>query len=183
LSTAVSALAYQAAQFDGESSEFPFYFYPYQSTTLGHGRGANLPWLQELPDTMTSAIWGSWAEINPATAQAMGVNQGDLIRIHSRHGSIEAPALFYPGIRPDVIAMPIGQGHTDYGRYASQRGTNPLSILAPLFDTESGALASGATRIRVEPLRVPGTLVLLEQPGMNPGNELLSIEKTRASKG
>jgi len=176
-------LTYQPPQFDGEASEFPLYFYPYPSPALGHGRGADLPWLQELPDTMTSAIWGSWAEINPATAKALNIKQGDMIRLHSRHGSIDAPALHYPGLRPDVIAMPIGQGHTDYGRYASQRGTNPLSILAPLFDRESGALASGATRIRVEPLNVPGKLVLLEQPGAKPGNELLSIGRTRASQG
>lgn len=183
LTPSFPALTYQPAEFDGEASEFPLYFYPYPSPALAHGRGANLPWLQELPDTMTSAVWGNWVEINPATAQGMGIKQGDMIRIHSRHGSIDAPALHYPGLRPDVIAMPMGQGHSDYGRYASQRGTNPLSILAPLFDRESGALASGATRIRVEPLKLPGKLILLEQPGAKPGNELLSIERTRASKG
>ncbi len=63
------------------------------------------------------------------------------------------------------------------------RGTNPLSILSPLFDKESGALASGATRVRLEPLKVRGKLVLLEQPGAQPGNELLSIERTRVSNG
>ncbi|MEP7153641.1 MAG: molybdopterin dinucleotide binding domain-containing protein, partial [Nitrospira sp.] len=132
---------YEPAQFEGEATEFPLHFYPYPSQTLGQGRGANLPWLQELPDTLTSAIWGSWIEINPATARSYGIRQGDMVRVHSPHGSVDAPALHYPGIRPDVVAMPIGQGHTDYGRYASHRGANPLSILAPLFDTESGALA------------------------------------------
>ena len=132
---------------------------------------------------MTSALWGSWVEINPKTAKAMGIKQGDLVRLHSRHGSVEAAALLYPGLRPDVVAMPMGQGHTNYGRYASQRGTNPLSILSPLFDKESGALASGATRVRLEPLKVRGKLVLLEQPGAQPGNELLSIERTRVFNG
>ncbi len=175
--------AYEPAQFDGDVRDFPLHFYPYPSQTLGQGRGANLPWLQELPDTLTSAIWGSWVEINPATARSYGIRQGDMVRVHSPHGSIDAPALHYPGIRPDVIAMPIGQGHTDYGRYASHRGANPLSILAPLFDAESGALALGATRIRLEPLAVPGNLVLLEHPGTNAGTDLLSIEKPHRAGG
>lgn len=174
---------YEPAQFEGEATEFPLHFYPYPSPTLGQGRGANLPWLQELPDTLTSAVWGSWVEINPATARSYGIRQGDMVRVHSPHGSIDAPALHYPGIRPDVIAMPIGQGHIDYGRYASHRGANPLSILAPLFDGESGALAFGATRIRLEPLAVPGNLVLLEHPGTKAGTDLLSIEKPRRAKG
>ncbi|ULA67796.1 MAG: 4Fe-4S Mo/W bis-MGD-type domain-containing protein [Nitrospira sp.] len=175
----VAPVDYQPAQFDGEAAEFPLYLYPYPSPTLGHGRGANLPWLQELPDTMTSAVWGSWIEINPATAHAMRIQQGQLVRIHSRHGSLDAPAVLYPGLRPDVVAMPIGQGHTNYGRYAARRGPTPLTILAPLFDKESGALAIGATRVRAEPLSGRGNLVLLEKPGTTPagGSELLSIER------
>ncbi|ULA58705.1 MAG: 4Fe-4S Mo/W bis-MGD-type domain-containing protein [Nitrospira sp.] len=178
-----SAANYQPPQFDGEAVDFPLYFYPYPAPSLGQGRGANLPWLQELPDTMTSAVWGSWIEINPATAQAMGIQQGELVRIHSRHGSVDAPAVHYPGLRPDVIAMPIGQGHTDYGRYAARRGANPMTILAPLFDKKSGALAIGATMVRAEPLHVPGHLILLEKPGTTAGggSDLISIERPRSS--
>ncbi len=171
------SVTYGSAAFDGESDEFPLFFYPYPSPALGHGRSADIPWLQELPDTMTSALWGSWIEVNPSTAKAMNIQQGDLVRLYSRHGSLEAAAVLYPGLRPDVIAMPMGQGHTNYGRYASDRGTNPLSILAPLFDKESGALASGGTRVRLEPLKVPGKLIRLEQPGTQAGSELLSIER------
>ncbi|HNA84793.1 MAG TPA: molybdopterin-dependent oxidoreductase [Nitrospira sp.] len=179
-----SAVEYRPPEFDGDASEFPFYLYPFAAPHLGQGRGANLPWLQELPDTMTSAVWGSWIEINPATAQAMGIQQGALVRLHSRHGSLEAPALHYPGLRPDVIAMPIGQGHTDYGRYAARRGANPMTILAPLFDKQSGALAIGATRVRAEPLNVPGTLILLEKPGTTAAgsSDLISIERPPSSK-
>ncbi|MGC3974499.1 MAG: molybdopterin-dependent oxidoreductase [Nitrospira sp.] len=174
-----SAVDYQPPQFDGDASEFPLYLYPYPAPNLGYGRGANLPWLQELPDTMTSAVWGSWVEINPATAQSMGIQQGQLVRLQSRHGSVDAPAVHYPGLRPDVIAMPIGQGHTDYGRYAARRGPNPMTILAPLFDKKTGALAIGATRVRAEPLNVPGSLILLEKPVTTAGGsaDLISIER------
>ena len=36
--------------------------------------------------------------------------------------------LFYPAIRPDVLAIPFGQGHSAYGRYAENRGVNPADL-------------------------------------------------------
>jgi hypothetical protein len=55
----------------------------------------------------------------------------------------------YPGIRPDVIAMPFGQGHTAYGRYAQGRGANPASILSAHFN-EAGDLAFACMKVKVE---------------------------------
>ena len=69
--------------------------------------------------------------------------------MQSASGSIRAPVFLYPGIRPDLIAMPIGQGHTHYGRYAKDRGVNPIQILAPKTDTQTGALAWAATRVKI----------------------------------
>ena len=52
-------------------------------------------------------------------------------------------------IMPDVIAMPIGQGHSEYGRYAKDRGVNPIEILSPEVEATTGNLASSATRVNV----------------------------------
>ena len=71
------------------------------------------------------------------------------MEVSSRHGSVRAPALISPGIAPDVIAMPVGQGHERFGRYASNRGANPLKILAPVVEPETQSLAWAATRVRV----------------------------------
>jgi len=45
------------------------------------------------------------------------------------------------GVRPDVAAMPLGNGHTSYGRYARNIGAHALSLLSPAQDAASGALA------------------------------------------
>ncbi len=50
---------------------------------------------------------------------------------------------------PDVIAMPIGQGHSEYGRYAKHRGVNPIAILSPEMEPYTGDLASSATRVKI----------------------------------
>ncbi|MED5461972.1 MAG: hypothetical protein VYC03_05080, partial [Pseudomonadota bacterium] len=85
------------------------------------------------------------------------------LRVTSTQGTIEAPAILFPAIMPEVIAMPIGQGHEEFGRYASKRGVNPIQILAPSVDVDSGGLATGATRVsiavtgrRAEPVKIGG---------------------------
>ena len=45
--------------------------------------------------------------------------------------------------------MPVGQGHTNFTRYASNRGVNPISILAPATIAETGTLAWSATRVKI----------------------------------
>lgn len=144
-----------APQFDGESAGFAFYFLPYASQAFRDGSLAGLPWLQEMPDALTTAMWSSWVEINLQTAKRLGIQQGDLLEVESQHGKLRAAAMLSPGIAPDVLAMPIGQGHSNFGRYASDRGSNPLSILAAATDSETGALAWAATRVRLSKVGGP----------------------------
>jgi len=117
----------------------------YEHAALGTGDFANLPSLQELPDPLTSVIWGSWVEINPHTAASLGVNDGDLVEIATDHGSVRAPAVLYPAIRPDVIAMPFGQGHTNHGRYANGRGGNVFELNP--FGAPGEAIAAKVTKV------------------------------------
>ena len=139
-------------QFEGDPEDYPFYLYPYSSIVLSDGRGANLPWLQETPDPMTTVQWGTWVEINPKTAASLGVSDNDVVQVESPYGTLEAPVVIYPGIRPDMVAIPVGQGHQDYGRYAQAvSGSNPLVLVAPVTDPNTGALAWGATRVRLKP--------------------------------
>ncbi|HSF82115.1 MAG TPA: molybdopterin-dependent oxidoreductase [Anaerolineales bacterium] len=139
-------------QFDGNPEEYPFHLYPYSSIVLTDGRGANLPWLQETPDPMTTVQWGMWVELNPQTAETLGVGDNDIVMIESPYGTLEASVVIYPGIRPDVVAIPVGQGHQDYGRFAQAvSGSNPLKLLAPMTDPDTNSLAWGATRVRLKP--------------------------------
>ncbi|MCH7719329.1 MAG: hypothetical protein IIB21_07645 [Chloroflexi bacterium] len=148
-------------QFAGppESAGETFHLVPFSSTSLGEGQGAHLPWMQATPDPVTSATWETWVEINHRVAERMKIKEGDLVRVISAHGGnglsaagITAIAYPHPGVPPDVVSIPLGQGHRTGGRYAEGRGGNALSILAPRFDSETGALAWGATRVRIEKL-------------------------------
>ncbi len=149
LKMAEQLLPSRTAVFEGNDKEYPFYLVIYPHHGLGDGRHANLPWMQELPDPMTSVTWGSWLEVNPKTAGALGIKQGDFIAVESPFGMITLQAYLYPGIRPDMVAVAVGQGHTHLGRYAKNRGVNPIDILPYKEDPRTGSVALNSTRVKL----------------------------------
>ena len=138
-----------ARPFAGDAAGMPYMLHIFPSAAFADGRSAHLPWLQEMPDPMTTVMWGSWVEINPETAHTMEIHEGDVLTIRSAHGLIELPAFLYPGLRPDVIAIPAGQGHTQFGRYAQNRGENPLRISQSALDATTGAVLQTAVRVGI----------------------------------
>ena len=159
-------VAFTAPQFDGEAAEYPFHFLPYSSNAFLDGSLAHLPWLQEMPDPLTSAMWSSWVEINPVTAEQLGIGQGDVVEVASAHGTLRTGAVISPGIAPDLVAMPAGQGHRTFTRYASGRGESPVDLLAPVTDAATGSLAWAATRVRVSRVGPPDGRVILFAGGL-----------------
>ncbi len=113
----------------------------YFSPALGDGRGANKPWLQELPDPVTKIAWQTVVEMHPETAKKLGLEEGELATVETKQGSVTAPVYLFIGIRPDTVAIATGRGHTAYGRYANGCGVNPMSLLPVSEDSRSGAFA------------------------------------------
>ncbi|GBD11273.1 Menaquinone reductase, molybdopterin-binding-like subunit [bacterium HR23] len=141
-----------APQFAGEEGEFPFHLVPFTPLGIHDGRGAHLPWLQAIPDGTTTVAWQTWVEIHPERAKELGIAEGDWVEVTSPRGSIRALAYLHPAIPPEVVAVPFGFGHAGMGRWANGRGANVFRILAPLTDSETGAFAWSATRVRIRRL-------------------------------
>jgi len=157
-----TALNSRPAKFAGDKGTYPLYLLLYPQAGHLDGRGANLPWLQELPDPISTVVWGSWVEINPVTAKKIGVKEGDQVKVRSPYGEVKAFVYPYPGIRPDTVAMPIGQGHKLYGRYAEGRGVNPIEIIPAVADKGSGAMALNCTRVNIKRFDGLGRMVKIE---------------------
>ncbi len=126
-----------------------FFLFPFMSPILSDGSGANKPWLQEVPDPTTTVMWNSWVEINPTTADQLGIKDDDVVKLTTPAGQIEAVVYRYPAIHPATLGIPYGQGHTAYGRYAQDRGINPNNLVVV---TINGAddLAFRATKVQIE---------------------------------
>ncbi len=130
------------------NTEFPFHLLPTPRLGLLDGRHADLPWLQELPDQISTVVWDSWAEIHPDTAARLQISEGDVVNIESLQGQLRVKVVVFAGMHPDAVAVPLGQGHT-VGRYAKGVGVNPFAILSPLYDEASGELAMYSTRVKI----------------------------------
>ena len=120
-------------------------FYAAPSVRFFDGRGANRPWLCEVPDPLTKIAWQSPVWVNPQTLKQHGLKQGDVLELKSQWGTLEAPAYETEGVRPGVLLMSLGQGHEKFGRYADGMGTNPVKILPPQTEPVSGSPLFGVS--------------------------------------
>jgi anaerobic selenocysteine-containing dehydrogenase len=148
--------------FHGDEGEDSFYLHLYLSGLLSDGRGANQPWLQGSPDPMTTVSWQTCVEIHPQAARKLGVQDGDIVQVVSPEGELEAPVYVYPAIRPDTVAIAFGQGHAEYGRYARNRGANPMRLVGTQTDQTGAGLAWAALRVQVRPTGKRIALALFE---------------------
>ena len=77
-----------------------------------HSRSANCKWLSEI-------FHDNPAWINPASADRLGIGDGDRIKVRSSVGALETIARVTPAVVPGTIAISHHCGHWEYGRYAS----------------------------------------------------------------
>jgi len=93
----------------------------YQKISIGHGGAwSNNPWLQEMPDPITRAVWDNYACISPKKAKELdaeltGFTEVDtkkrVISIKSSNGyEVKLPVVVVPGMHNDVVAVAVGYG-------------------------------------------------------------------------
>jgi anaerobic selenocysteine-containing dehydrogenase/Fe-S-cluster-containing dehydrogenase component len=131
--------------------------YPYPSVKSFDGRAANRPWMQELADPITQAVWGAWAEIHPDTAKALNVAQGDAVILRTKDGEVHVPAFVTEHVHRGIVAVPIGQGHSSYGRFAKSaaEGSGSVYGLMP-SELAKGSESLVSTGALVKLVRAPG---------------------------
>jgi anaerobic selenocysteine-containing dehydrogenase len=176
-----AGLAVSQPRFAGSEQEFPFHLIVFPHNTLGAGQTAHLPWLQAAPDPVTSVVWQTWVELNPRVAEQLKLREGDIVVVESPAGRLEVPIYVNPAAPHNVLGMPLGQGHSSYGRWAERRGANPLDLLAPLVDEATGSLAYAATRVR---LSSAGRRIAMPKfEGSVPAYQLPHEEVLRVTRG
>ena len=122
---------------------------PTSSILHGDGSGANKPWLQEVPNPISQIVWDSWVEINPDTAQKMGINDRAIVEVQTANGLVQATAYYHFGIHRDAIAIPMGQGHQHSGDVADGFGINVMELLPNKMDN-AGTLTFVGTQAELK---------------------------------
>ncbi|MCP3140158.1 TAT-variant-translocated molybdopterin oxidoreductase [Pyxidicoccus xibeiensis] len=124
------------------SVEWELVLYP--TVALRDGAPANNAWLQEVPDPITKVTWGHPACIAPARAKALGLSDGDVVRVRAGGQELSLPVLVQAGTHPAVIAVAVGQGRTRAGRIADGIGGNGYP-LAAVVDGRARRAVPGVT--------------------------------------
>jgi thiosulfate reductase / polysulfide reductase chain A len=94
------------------------YFVTPKVALHAEGRGHNIPMVIAHLQPTVGGRGEAFVEINPTTAAARGISDGDRVSISSDAGTIEARCRVYAGVRPDTLVLPMEYGHWASGRWS-----------------------------------------------------------------
>ena len=99
-----------AAEYECDEDEYPFILVSYRSI-FHSGTGQ---WTHNNPQLRdnVSGLYDSPALINSATAESLGIQDGDVVTLLSRTNQVTTKAKLTEGIRPDCIGLHHGFGST-----------------------------------------------------------------------
>ena len=97
------------------------------SPTLYDGRWSANAWAQECPDPLTKEVWGASARMNPDDMAALGLEDGDLVRI-ARGGQVVVPVRGIAGQARGAVTLLAGYGRSDTGAVADGIGVNAFVL-------------------------------------------------------
>lgn len=115
----------------------------YSKTGIGDGTHANNPWLQELPDPITSATWDNYLNLGPKTAEKLGLIQNDVVDVVMGSTSVSLPVNVLPGLHSDIATAAIG-----YGREAVGKVGNGVGKDVKVFVGSDGAFSGQSISIK-----------------------------------
>ena len=143
LSEVAAALAAAAAS---KPSDLEVVFRP--DPSLLDGRFANNGWLQELPKPLSKLTWDNAAVLSPATAQKLGLQGEDVVKVSAGGASVALPVLIQPGQAAGVVTLHLGFGRSHAGRVGNGVGVDvtPLRTTAAAWVVPGVALAKTGDR-------------------------------------
>ncbi len=123
----------------------------YQKVSIGTGKQATNPWLQELPDPITKATWDNYVMMSmPMAKKVVGIDlaggsekhinnyefypEKPVVKITVGQKSMELPVLVIPGMDANTVALALGYGRSEsMGKVAGNVGGN-----AYMFSSSNG---------------------------------------------
>jgi MoCo/4Fe-4S cofactor protein with predicted Tat translocation signal len=145
----VTEAAAEATKTKGNGIEL----YVFENTTIGTGKNANNPWLQETPDPISKVTWENTAAFSLKFATELGIAQGDWVNVSVGDKVIELPVLIQPGQPDGTVAIARGYGRTKAGK----SGNVGVDVL-PLLKGSKGAINGWVDGVKIEKTKSGYTL-------------------------
>lgn len=131
------------SSFQNNSKTQGFEFETYESVALRDGRGANNPWLQELPDPISKITWDNYLNISVSDAKSLGIGESDVVLVKVENSNLELPAYIQPGQKNGTVSVALGYGRLHAGKVGTGVGVNVFSI--PSFVTGAQLITTAKT--------------------------------------
>jgi molybdopterin-containing oxidoreductase family iron-sulfur binding subunit len=104
--------------------------------------------MHELPDPITTVAWDCPLLISPATAAQWKCRSGEVVRLESERGIVEAPVYVQAGTSDGVVAIALGAANNEYAPYNFDPRSHPLHRLTGAMDAGSGALSWAGVTVK-----------------------------------
>jgi anaerobic selenocysteine-containing dehydrogenase len=138
-----------SVQAEGDVNSFPLLLVPYDSIKLTSGYIGEAPFMiKAVADTVIKGMDG-FIEINPQTASAVGLGDGDRATLTTPRGEAQVSVHLFQGIQPGVLAMARGLGHTAYDGFLAGKGVNVNELIGPVEDPSTGLDAAWGIRAKL----------------------------------
>lgn len=133
----------------GETAGYPLLLVPYDIMRLASRQVGSPPFMiKSVSDTILKGN-DSLVEINPQTASAAGVAEGNYARLETPAGKAMVKVHLSEGIQPGVIAIPRGLGHSAFDKFLAGKGVNVNNLMGPVIDPTSGYDAAWGIRAKL----------------------------------
>lgn len=101
----------------------------YPLVAMGDGRHANNPWLQEMPDPISSVTWDNFINVGPEAAKKLDVSENDVLEVKSGDVTVQLPVHVQPGMHPNAVSIALGYGRRSVGKVGNQAGVDVFSMV------------------------------------------------------
>jgi anaerobic selenocysteine-containing dehydrogenase len=133
----------------GDVKEYPLLLVSYQMLSLTDQYLANPPFMTKtLPDDLLKHQ-DLFVELHPDAAKTFGLQEADLAVLKTPQGEMPVRIHLTHAVRPGVVYIAQGLGHTAYDEYIQGKGHNATSITEVQIDPITGLGTVWATRAQL----------------------------------
>ncbi len=135
-----------ARNFNTDIADYPFWLVTSRSMQYSWGNNVGIQLIKEVADNV---IGHGRVVMNDATAQRLGIADGDLVEVSSPLNSTRGRVMLRQGIRPDTLLM-IGQFDHWATPFAKDFAAPSMNALTPMLLDLTDATGSGADLVKVK---------------------------------
>ena len=141
----------------------------YTKTSLGDGRQANNPWLQEMPDPITRVSWDNYLSVCKSDAKKLGLENfhvangglnGSYVKLTVNGKTLpKVPVIIQPGQTQGVVGLALGYGRQSGLKEEMQVGVNAYALYQGFNNVQSVTIEKVAGEHEFACLQLQNTLM------------------------